>query len=77
MTHSEQSDVSRNDWLGHPLTQQLVRDIENAKTELAKGLIEGNFTTSTIDATAIKHASVIGINLGFCNVLELIQGDSV
>lgn len=38
----------------------MFHNLKEAKIELARMMIEGQFTTESLEATALKHAEVIG-----------------
>ena len=48
------------EWSKHPVTVEMFHNLKEAKIELARMMIEGQFTTESLEATALKHAEVIG-----------------
>ena len=38
----------------------MFNNLKEAKAEMARMMIEGQFTTENMEATALKHAEVIG-----------------
>ena len=48
------------EWAKHPVTVEMFNNLKEAKMEMAQMMIEGQFTTESMEATALKHAEVIG-----------------
>jgi len=48
------------EWTKHPVTVEMFNNLKEAKAQMAQMMIEGQFTTESMEATALKHAEVIG-----------------
>lgn len=48
------------EWSKHPVTVEFFHNLKEAKNQLAKMMVEGQFTSDTLEATALKHAEIIG-----------------
>ncbi len=56
------------DWLTHPITVELNHFLRSQLEELSRHWRMGNFTSDTVDKTALLNANAIGQ----CEVLEQI-----
>jgi hypothetical protein len=54
------------DWLAHPITVALNHFLRSQLEELSRQWRQGNFTSDTVDKTALLNANAIGQ----CEVLE-------
>jgi hypothetical protein len=56
------------DWLAHPITVALNQHLRRQLEELSSQWRQGNFTSDTVDKTALLNANAIGQ----CEVLDTL-----
>lgn len=61
------------EWAKHPVTVEFFHNLRKDKDQLAEMLIEGQFTSESMEATALKHAEVIGMATTLRDILNEYQ----
>ena len=69
-------EVSKKEWVEwakHPVSVEFFHNLRKDKDQLASMLIEGQFTSESMEATALKHAEVIGMAAAMRDILNEYQ----
>lgn len=61
------------EWAKHPVTLEFFNNLKDSRNRLAQMLVEGQFTSDSIEATALKHAEIVGIASAIADILKEYQ----
>lgn len=60
----------RQEWYKHPVTVDFFHRIKTTKKDLAEMLIDGQFSSGSVEETALRHAEIIGMARTISDLLQ-------